>query len=1503
MPRFGKGLRWATLAGTFTWLSITASLAAATPLSLARSPLFVSQSVPPLALIVLGRDHKLYYEAYNDASDLNGDGDIDVGYKPTEIDYFGYFDSYKCYTYSNGLFTPKATTPNKTCDGTTWSGDFLNYLTTARIDALRKVLYGGKRVEVSTSTTVLERSHIPQDAHSWGKEYTSTAVDGYDISQYSPLGQPISGTHHLFANTSLGYDKPPLLRVLANTQYRVWEWLSIERPVAGDECNDGSGRKECGLIDNYVVRVEVCVDGMLEPNCTGYSGGADTVYKPTGLLHEYGANDRMLFGLLTGSYEKNISGGVLRKNISSFTNEFDTATGIFTDFDSLNGIVETIDTLRTVGFNYSDYTYDCGWITTRPINEGECAMWGNPIAEMMYEGVRYFAGKKSPTNAFSVTTPALSLPTANWEDPYDSNSAASDAGAAYCSKPFQLVISDINPSYDSDQLPGSYFGSFFGDLAGLNVQAEADTITANEPGFPGTYYIGQSGTDYTGTPTPKTVDDLGEIRGLAPEEPTKLGSYYSASVAYYAHREDLHDSAQDDQHMDTFAVALASPLPRIELDVNGNTVTLIPFAKSVGGGNYGISAQEGKFQPTNQIVDFYVDTIVNVPEFPDDANINGGRPYYKFRINFEDVEQGADHDMDAIAIYTVKETADGEVEITLDSTYAAGDIIQHMGYVISGVENAGTYLEVRDKDTGDTADVDYFLDTPSGVLPGETGWDDNNALPLTATRTFTPSGAAGANLLKNPLWYAAKWGGFQDGDGDDLPDDPEWDADGDGDPDNYFLVTNAGQLGEQLEAAFQEILARVSSASSVALESGAVAHSNNAYIARFNSSDWTGQVVAYELTAAGDIGDAVWDAACALNGGTCATDGKDYGNKTTRRIVTWNPQSNLGVPFAWDELSPDQQDALNGDNDIELGKNRLLYLRGAPDPEQSNDDGDFRNRKSLLGDVVDATPVYVGPPNRFYPDDGTYPDGKAYSDFKTAKKDRSGVVYVGANDGMLHAFAADDGEELFAYVPSAVYDHLSELTDPAYSHRFYVDGTPTEGDAFFGGKWHTVLVGGLRAGGQGIYALDITDVPDGNADEAGIAAKVLWEFTDADDVDTNHPDLNYTLGYTYSRPQIVRLHNDTWAAIFGNGYNNTEDDGHASTTGNAVLYVVNIADGSLIKKIDTGVGTDDDPTGQNRPNGLATVTTADIDGDLIVDYVYAGDLYGNLWKFDLRDTNAGSNANSGWSIAYNKPLFQAVRDTDDTAHYQPITTKPSIRRHPTGKGYLLMFGTGKYLEDSDAKASTDIQSVYGIWDRDDGTTFTRDNLLEQTIQQATTVDGTEYRVLSDNPLTWYPPDKAGTLPSSDSDQYLGWYMDLTAGEIQVTDSLVRGNRLIFTTLIPNDDPCSPGGDSWLMVLDYRDGGRFNLPVFDTNNDGVFDLEDLVEVDTDDSDDDKEQVSVGGQKSKNGILQTPALGSMPNADRAYLGGSDGEGTDCAGQDCTDLGRDPATRNRQSWLQLR
>ena len=1408
-----RGIGLLTIVGGLVAFS-GASVAA--PLSLTNIPLFLPESVPPLNMLVLGRDHKLYYEAYNDYTDLNDDGVLDLKYKPATIDYYGYFDSKKCYTYSAGnkRFEPTgATAAVKTCAGTSdWSGDFLNYLTTSRIDALRKVLYGGFRSTDTASDTTLERSFIPQDAHSWGKEYTSVAEDGYDISSYSTLSLPSSG-RHLFANTTPLGTTEPLLRILESRPERIWNWVSIERPVAGKDVVNAKGdRKDqsAGMTD-LVVRVQVCASVALnESNCQAYTNGQ---YKPIGLLQEFGENDSMYFGLLSGSYAKNMSGGVLRREIGSIKEEIDPQTGIFrqgvyknNSLTANQGIITTLNRLKTTGFG-GNYQYDCGFNSAaRTMNPGECQMWGNPIGEMLYESTRYFAGKASPTASFSINYGAGEeaqlagggLPVATWDDPY--------ASRPVCSKPFETVISDINPSYDTDEVPGSSYTSVTGDLSGLNAASLGQTMWNTEFTGAQNIFIGDVGGVTDGAPTAKSVTSFGNIRGLSPEEPTKQGGYYSSSVAYYARKTDVNPAAGD-QKVSTFSVALASPLPKIQIPVGAKTITLVPFAKSVAGA--GIDASSS-FQPTDQIVDFYVDTLTPT--------------YGRFRVNFEDVEQGADHDMDAITVYEYT-VANGAVEIKLTSEYAAGGITQHMGYVISGTDNKdGIYLEVLDQRDGDSAnDTDFNLDTPpdfTGKPPapstGTGKWNDGKALPFVATRTFTPGATNGASILKDPLWYAAKWGGYDESfeaaaSRNDIPDTrQEWDENNDGTPDNYFLVTNALKLSQQLRSAFADILKRSSSASSASVNSGSINSDTRIFQAKFNTGEWTGQLLSYGISANGVTSGLQWDASDNIPA------------SGSRNIVTTN-SAGLPIPFRWASLDATKQTDVN----LGLGSEAILnYLRGDASNEGKGT-GQFRIRTKKLGDIVSSSPTFVGVPGFRY---RSTLESTAYSTFVTAKQGREKMVYAGANDGMLHGFSAETGVEKFAFIPSAVFPRLKNLASPSYSHQFYVDGAPSMSDIFIGGAWRTVLVGGLNKGGQEIYALNITDPTMLSSAEANPASVVMWEFKD---VDTN-PDASLAngdpdLGLTYSQPAVVKLRNGKWAAVFGNGYNSKTADGvgASSTTGNAVLFIVDMQTGNLIRKLDTGVGTAAGAAlGITYDNGLATPALVDLTFDRVAETAYAGDLYGNMWRFDLSSTDP-----SQWNVAYStQPLFTAV---DSSGNRQPITERPEVDFGPRGEGVVVLFGTGKYLEPSDKLSTpTRVQSFYGIFDKGVGTS--------DRVTGARTTELIEQTILGE--VANYDPDGTGPLKPLNlrvtSDNLIGtkkgWFIDLLSpsgyqGERQVSNPIVRDGNVIFTTLIPDADPCKSGGRSWLMEMSTIDGKRSETSSFDLNRDGKFTTADNVTI--------------------------------------------------------------------------
>ena len=1305
-------------------------LALAFPLSalagtIPSTPLGVAISAKPMTLIVAGRDHKMFYEAYNDASDIDGDGVLDIHFKPS-ITYFGLFDSNLCYSYNGGeeMFSPTASAVNGMCVSG-WSGNWLNYVTTSRIDALRKVLYGGYREIDENNRTVLRRAYIPQDAHSWAKEYTSEEVDGYDISDYTPLSKPRAGSRHFFGNltavasVNCGHlndcsNRSPLLSIVRNTSKRVWEWASKESPVLDD--SHGGSR------ENLVVRVSVCTPGFHD-GCKEYPSGG---YKPVGLLHDYGEDGAMLFGLLTGSYNKNTSGGVLRKVVSSFQDEIDPETGIFTNNSA---IVASFDSLRIRGYNdgaahrsYNPF-WEGAWVTTRPMVEGEFVDWGNPIAEMMYEGMRYFAGKSAPTGEFYTSGDVdaeVGLAPVSWDDPYSSTSAAK---AAYCAKPNMLVMSDINPSYDSDQLPGSYFGGLSGDLPGLNVQALANEITAAEgDDVTGLRFIGQSGTDYDGAPTAKSVTSLGQLRGLAPEEPTKEGSYYSASVAYYGKTTDLND-VQDRQTVDSFYVALASPLPQFEFPVGGgSTVTLVPFAKSVGG-CLGIDP-DADFQPTNQIVDFYVYKIANLSAATADPGTNGGRPYVKFAINYEDVEQAADHDMDAIVEYEISLQSNGKLKVDLNSTYASGCIVQHAGYIISGTTEDGVYLVVTDADTDEGADPDYHLDSPNTT-------DD---LPLTSSREFTPGGSA-ATLLRDPLWYAAKWGGFVDSNDNNQPDlQSEWDADADGVPDTYFLVDNPTKLKESLSRAFDSILARGTlSASNVSVNSTSIRTDSLVFQAVYNTDKWSGNLLAYGVDEEGVEEDSTWEAADQIP------------SVASRKIFTRSGGSI--VSLTWNNLTPLDQTAV-GSEDI------LNYVRGDRGNEKQNG-GVLRDRGvSVLGDIVHSSPYYVKDTN---------------------------TLYVGANDGLLHGFDVETGVEVSAYLPSALMSKLGDFADPLTPHTYLMDGEiAVSSRSDTGGQ--NLLVATLGRGGKGLFSVNVTD---SSTYTGG------WEYFDATDRD---------LGYMLGKPIIAKMNNGSMAVIIGNGYN--------STDGKAVLYIFDLSNGDLLRKLDTEVGGD---------NGLATPGVFDNDGDGDVDFIYAGDLRGNLWKFDVSGSTPGTWAEAFTSGGDPAPLFTA---TDTDGNSQPITAPVTVAVNtvvgdPNHGDRYVFFGTGSYIFSADP-TDAQVQSWYGLIDTDEEIS-SRDELVQRRISQTGTAGG-------------YPVRSFAPAASGDMVDKKGWYLDWqVAGEAANGERVVTTSKLLnliepvllVSSIIPREDPCLSGGTGYLNLISPFTGGSVTNVIIDTNDDGSF----------------------------------------------------------------------------------
>lgn len=661
-----------------------------------------------------------------------------------------------------------------------------------------------------------------------------------------------------------------------------------------------------------------------------------------------------------------------------------------------------------------------------------------------------------------------------------------------------------------------------------------------------------------------------------------------------------------------------------------------------------------------------------------------------------------------------------------------------------------------------------------------------------------------------------------------------------------MTAATATDLQQTISAAVNSILLRsASSSASVASNSTRINADTLIYQAKFDTSDWSGRLVAYQIEADGTVSDpdadgnidehAVWD---TDHSGTIPAAG-------SRAIYT--RIDGVGVAFNWASLTTEQQASLTG-----LGLNQTIvdWVRGEQTTERPT--GTLRWRKRLLGDIVNSNPAYAGGADFGY---GSMLCGDTtYSAFLTTKASRPKMLYVGANDGMLHAFDAETGLERFSFIPSELLSALPALAEPDYAHRYYVDGSPQIADACIDGAWRTLLIGSLGAGGRSLFALDVSDPEHFDAND------ILWEFSDD------------ALGYPVNQFIHVSaglLRSDDWVLIAGNGYGSLNDT--------AALLIVNLATGERLALLDTEVGSASDP------NGLAgTVLVPNIDRKIVT--VYAGDLHGNLWKFDLDASNPNS-----WGIAFKsgntpEPLFTASYPSNGVSLRQPITAPPEVVLHPDS-GHLVLFGTGQYFQIGD-NATTDVQSLYGIWDN--GDTVTRSQLEPQAILAEVTRNGHNWRITSGNTVDW--------------DTGTGWLMDLISpasgaeGERIVSSALIRHGRVVFTSVVPSVEPCEAGGTSWITELNMLTGAQWQASVFDVNDDGAIDDDDLLALDSDGDGQVEDPVPASGIESDVGIINSPAVISAGPVEYKYTAGSTGglmrvfEAGD-------------ATAGRQSWRQIR
>lgn len=1529
--------------------------------NLSNEPLFLYGNVKGMMMLILGRDHTLANAAYNDTTDLsttaNGVSADETRFNPA-YEYYGYFDPFKCYTYdtTNNKFSPDSNVTNlaSTDCGGKWSGNFLNYVTTSRMDALRKALYGGLRDTDTANATTLELSYVPADGHSWARSYDpydpaqlNGATHAFPIHKFTPYpDKDGDNPNKIFfgrvnqRNSNENETLIPTLRVLnlrkvktkgcsndpkTLSDYdfqnmRPRHWTGSGKPVTDVFLVKPSNSKICdvnyendGTVTKFTLKVDVCVDGKINANnreeCLLYPNGK---YKPTGIMHSY--KDKADFGLITGSYDQHLSGGVLRRNIADFNKEINSQTGVFNirnrAADTGKGIVDALDKIRIAKFsmfqgnwddkknprvfyddsgNYALNYKEClltdfNYVLNR--DNSKCHDWGNPIGEMLAEAMRYFyeTGKETHAATSTFTTAknvdntvdntvdsTLKLKEEKWVDPFtDTTLTSTGTARLYCSPAYNLIISNNNVNFDADNIPTIAAASGnFSTWANM-----AKDIGTAEGLYNKKYIIGTLTDDSnnSGAPTGKTLTDLSKVRGNA-SEPTKEGSYASAGIAYWANTHDIFQNKPATSKVKTMAIAMAAPISDINIKVGDRNITLVPTAKSVRkwkylngkwdktGDSSPINPNSTAMQPSNEIVGFHVNSI------SDTAG--------EFSVSFTDVEQGSDYDADMTATYQYRVHGNNLI-VKVRSDYASGDIEQHAGYLLSGVGSTadGLYLDIRDMrdcnydgfSNGQEGDTAYYLDTPDPAskdtrgssttklkpleCPGDVtaqswffrgtpnawgstamvqtavnefctiqtfsgvdnprfkishyadnwnerypsngdGWTVTNnktykicfnsasktiAAPVevaagtkldaidtedwqSVTRTFTVGDTATDTFfLKPPLWYAAKWGSFDyDPDNKTTPDlaNPEKT------PSGYYPVTAPEDLKTQLENAFGQLRDNNQlTASAIATSSYRLTSNSIQFTAQFSEAKWSGDVLAKAIDSSGTVGSTLWSAATIL-------DAKDHG---ARVIFSYDPETKTATKFkaptslsgGSGELTQTQITNLladsgkSGDTDaakLSFVQKLVNYLRG----ERTNEETLFRARAHVLGDIVHSTPVYGLDVTNKRP-----------------------FVIVGANDGMVHVFdahrtkAEGGGSEIFAYVPSQTMRASSNASIPeslaAYAkenyqtrHRYYVDGdiSLTTIDN------KRMAFGALGQGGRGIYALDLTDLS--SVTESSASDRVKWEFTHAN------------MGFNQAAPAVVDVKLEagkTRVVIFSNGFNAPvlPEAGACGAYPCGTVFVLNAQTGSLLSALTT-----------TAMSGLSEPAVVDKDGDGYADTIYAGDLKGNVWRFDISNTNATS-----WSNG--TKIYTAI--ASDGVHSQPITSRPSVSKHASG-GVMVYFGTGKYLETTDATPSNQTykESLYGLWDDPANT----DEIQRSSLFARTITDNTTSRFVAD------------AATAIDWSAQRGWYMDLpTTGERIVTNTEYVYGKLNVTTMIPggNKEDCGGGGSGWLMQLDAITGKSY-----------------------------------------------------------------------------------------------
>ena len=1399
----------------------------------------------PMVMLTASKDFTMFWKAYTDFDDIDFDGVIDRTYKPA-FKYYGYFDSAKCYSYStaNTRYEPKRfadidASGNMYCTAgaSEWSGNFLNWVSMSRIDVLRKVLYGGLRSVDTATATTLELSFVPRNSQAFVKYY-----NGADLNKLTPFNsinamkkgvtfcrRPLENVGVSHVNSLLAPLTPEIRAAVGNlilwnmTETRTCNWstelgYTWQGPTityldnnyltpAGTLGKDNSDHRhlsttpdKTGENTGFVGRVQACVTDLLGgEKCQNYGTAASPKYKPIGLLQEFGTSTnsgvspaRSEFGLMMGSYDNNLQGGVLRKNMGQLNDEVDSATGVFLTPAS-GGIIRSFNEITLYGYDLATGNYiDSCFSDT--IANGSCSSWGNPVGELVLESLRFYAGK-SPAYAAGLKDTAVGLPSVSaWIDPLKSNPTIGAStrtqlyGQPICRPLNMLTVTSGSSSFDDNALDS------FTDLGATATAAAITNLIGDKEGITGTVrLIGETTADGNKLCTGKTIDGLGNVKGICADGPNFRGTYLGAGMAYYANTNQIRsdftnkptDLPTNALKVRSYGVSMSGGVATIEIPTkDGKKVFLTPAS---------LDSLLGHVLPGN-LVDF---KILNRA-----ADGKSGAALVLWQHNLLGEDQ--DQDMLGVLRYQVDDTATPwQLKVYTQAVESnTGSTAQYaFGYTLVGTTNIdnsasdGVHLHsgINKAASIEGAGTVQLTTGPSqqginaadnSVCVASTGSNgtlcsvvDGKTTRGETYKTYKLVGGTDA-LMREPLWYMSKYGGFKADAKNTFPTsaNPQvWDvkrADGkpcggtsgrtcnDGEPDNYFVARSPALLESSLREVLEDIVN--SSNTAPAVSASQLRAGDLKYVAKFDSGDGRGELSAFAI-------DSVTGAFQTLP--TWNAHEKLTQVASISRPVLTNV-GGTGVAFQWGTIgSADQNVLKSGITDpvkaTEFGQAMMAWLRG-----DTSDTSRFRLRaaNSVLGSIVNSNPTVQTPPAANF--SGSLFSG--YGAFATTWADRNSIVWVGAGDGMLHGFDASSGPNggtpIMSYIPEPVFAQLpnwASATQPKV--QAFVDGSPMVADVKVGSTWSTYLFGALGRGGKGIFALDVTRAGTSGTSpsahqltESNAATVFKWQFTNADDADLGYVIAEPTVSRVSGQPgQIARMNNGKFGVLVGNGV--------ASASGKAVLYIL-FADGPsgtdwtgrYIKLVaDTGTG-----------NGLSAPTWVDTNDDGIADYIYAGDLKGNVWKFDVSDANSAN-----WKTAYfGMPLFIAK---DSANNLLPITSAPEYRFHPLG-GVVIDIATGKSIDSGDFPNTTRTHSIFGIWDKPAFATASAAMLSTtlprslSSLQQRTFVDvaGSSSRSIS------------GTA-AIDWTTKSGWYLPFdVSSEMSVSDPTIANGQLVIVSVSP-----------------------------------------------------------------------------------------------------------------------